>query len=328
MTRSLLAVAGTLLFSAAASAQSPAPALAGSVHGVDDGDMAGVRLLASCGEATDTSVLDGSGRFSLSLECGSQKPRLVFSDPLNRYLPSEPTNRDSVFLLIPRFWRIAGGTYGGTDVPVDLRGATTPGCSMPTCSAFFSREDTARGRRPGIPVWMSHSLPLRVALSPEGGAVLNARDSAAFMSIAEALENDLGRKWFQPAQYDDVFDAPAGSQQGAIIVTIDPGLASIGRGIWASQRGEIVAGVIYLQSARFVRQAASLGVVVHEIMHTLGFGHTCSWRSVMAGEQCMRLRARSPTPPDVAHAQLLLRLRDLELRYGLHGTISATLAAM
>lgn len=285
-------------------------------------------MIARCGEATDTSVVDPSGIFALSLDCGLQEHRLLFSDPSNRYLPSAPANSDSVFLLIPRSWRIASGTFAGTEVPVDLRGATTPGCSMPSCSAFFSREDSVHGRRPGIPVWMSHSLPLRVALSPEGGAVLNARDSAAFMSMAESLENDLGRKWFQPAQYHEVFDAPAGSRQGAIIVTVDPRLPSVGRGIWASQRGEIVAGVIYLQSARFVRDPAALGVVVHEVMHTLGFGHTCSWKSVMAGEQCMRLRARAPTPPDVAHAQLLLRLRDLELRYGLHGTVSATLAGM
>ena len=125
-----------------------------------------------------------------------------------------------------------------------------------------------------------------------------------------------------------MFDDPAAERFGSIIVSIDPRLATAGRGNWAAQGGEIVAGVIYLQSVDLIRDQRNAGIVAHELMHTLGFGHTCSWRTVVAADRCPTRRADAPTPDDVAHAQLLLRLRTLERHYGIYGTINATLAGM
>jgi hypothetical protein len=53
--------------------------------------------------------------------------------------------------------------------------------------------------------------------------------------------------------------------------------------------------------------------VVHELLHTLGFGHTCAWKSVLADvRRCPYMRADAATPEDVAYVQVASRVRDLE----------------
>ncbi|MBW3630967.1 MAG: hypothetical protein KY464_16970 [Gemmatimonadetes bacterium] len=306
--------------------------LRGVVHTVDGGTAAGARVFVACAGARDSAVVDSTGHFQIEVPCAAAVGLVEIVDPSGRYLPSMPRIRPRVgggepaFLLTPRVWKIASGTHAGQAVPVDLVGATTRACRA--CAAFFSAEDTVNMRPPGIPVWLEHSLPLRVAFSQEDGVTMTESDSVAFMSVAHALEVDLGRRWFQPAREEEVFGDPAAEDLGSIIVAIDPGLTTAGRGNWAAQGGEIVAGVIYLQSTSLISNPRYAGVVAHELMHTLGFGHTCSWRTVVAAERCPGRRSDSPTPEDVAHAQLLLRLRTLERHYGIYGSVAAAIAGL
>ena len=304
----------------------------GTVHGVDAGSVAGVWVRGACGGAPDSARVGEGGAFRLEGACAGGTRSLEVVDPEGRYLPALVRLRprvgggEPVALLIPRVWKIATGTHAGEAVSVDLAGATAVPCRG--CASFYAAEDTVLMRPPGIPVWLEHSLPLRVAFSQDDGVEVSERDSLAFMQVAEALETDLGRRWFQGAREEEVFDDPAAERFGSIIVSIDPGLETAGRGNWAAQGGEIVAGVIYLQSVALIRDQRNAGIVAHELMHTLGFGHTCSWRTVVAADRCPGRRADSPTPDDVAHAQLLLRLRTLERHYGIYGTINATVAGM
>ena len=326
MIRILLAL--LLLLAGATAADAQESGLAGRLHAIDGGTAEGVQVTGSCGGWSGSLRVDSTGAFSLLPECpAGAQPTLAIEDPEGRYLPSrsQARSRESPGrldrLLVPRFWTIRSGTHAGTTVPVDLAAATTPACR--DCSAFYFREDgdTLRSRSPGIPAWLEHSLPLRVAFDHEEGARVTPRDSAAFMEAAFALEADLGRRWFRPAQLEDIFNVPDGDPFGSLIVSIDPLLSSAGRGNWAGQGGEILAGIVYLQSARHIHDPRSAGIVAHEIMHTLGFGHTCSWRSVMANQSCPGRRASAPTAEDVAHAQLLIRLRTLERKFGIYGTV-------
>lgn len=304
--------------------------LTGVVHTVDGGTPAGARVLVACAGARDSAVVDSTGHFRIAAPCAVPLRAVEIVDPSGRYLPSIPRIRPRIgggepaFLLAPRVWKIASGTHAGQSVPVDFVGATTRACRA--CAAFYGAEDTVNMRPPGIPVWLEHSLPLRVAFSQEDGVAMTESDSVAFMSAAHALEVDLGRRWFQAAREEEIFGDPAAEDLGSIIVSIDPGMATAGRGNWAAQGGEIVAGVIYLQSTRLIGNPRYAGIVAHELMHTLGFGHTCSWRTVVAAERCPGRQAEAPTPEDVAHAQLLLRLRTLERHYGIHGSVAAAIA--
>lgn len=331
MPRLIPAIALALLpLASPLAAQHPGTRLAGRVLAVDGGAVEGVRARAACGASADSAVVDSTGVFTLSLSCPSGDPGLELVDGAGRYLASAPSLAASgpaaerVFLLVPRVWTIRSGSHAGSVVPIDLRGATRPACAV-ACSAFYSREDTDPARPPGIPVWLEHSLPLRLAFSEDDGVVISEADSIAFVRVAEALEADLGRRWFQPARFQDIFSVGPEDRFGSLIVGIDPLLRDAGRGNWAAQGGEIVAGVVYFQSTRLIRDPAYAGIVAHELMHALGYGHTCSWRSVLTNESCRSLRAEAPTPEDVAHAQLLLRLRTLERHHAIHGTIQAAL---
>jgi hypothetical protein len=323
----LLALAGALSLAAPLAAQ-----LRGSVYAVDGRELSGVWVHESCGAARDSAVVGAGGDFSLAADCAGRAPSLSLIDPEGRYLPSMPRMRprvgggEPVFLLVPRDWTIGSGTHAGSVVDVDLRGATRPACAG--CSAFYGREDTVHMHPPGIPIWLEHSLPLRVAFSEDDGVEVSEADSTAFMRVVESLEEDLGRPWFRASRMTDIMDGPVGDRLGSIIVGIDPALQTTGRGNWAAQGGEIVAGMVYLKSARVIRDPDNASVVAHELMHALGFGHTCSWPSVMAKESCPRFWTDAPTRDDVAHAQLLLRLRTLERKYGIYGTINAALAGM
>jgi hypothetical protein len=307
------------------------PPLTGSVRSVDGGPISDVRVYVSCGELEHFIALDAAGRFQFSIDCSEAQPQFRIEDPEGRYLPSLPRTRDyarakePTFLLIPRVWHINSGTHAGRNVAVDLRGATAPVCRT-GCSAYYPAEDTLRMTPSGIPFWLESSLPLRVAYNNEDGIRIDPADSLAFIRVAQSLEQDLGRRWFQPARLTDVFNAPPGDPFGSIIFSIDPQLSTPGRANWVAQRGEIVAGVVYFQSSRYIRHPGYAGIVAHELMHALGFGHTCSWRTVVAAETCPGRRASAPTPEDVAHAQLLLRLRTLERIHGIHGSIAAALA--
>ena len=306
--------------------------LRGRVRAVDGGAVAGAEARARCGPHGASATLDSVGRFWLSLPCPDAAASLELVDHGGRYLPARHElsaggwRGERAFLLVPAVWTIATGSHAGARVPVNLRGATTPACRS-GCSAFYTREDTTAGRPPGIPVWLEHSLPLRLAFSADDGVQIPEADSIAFMRAAEELEADLGRRWFQPARYEQIFEVGPEDRFGSLVVSIDPLLRDAGRGNWAAQGGEIVAGVVYFQSTRVIRDPVYSGIVSHELMHALGFGHTCSWRSVMTNELCTRLHASAPTPADVAHAQLLVRLRTLERQLAIHGTIRAALAA-
>jgi hypothetical protein len=179
---------------------------------------------------------------------------------------------------------------------------------------------------PGIPTWPPSSFPLEVAFDRENGALVSARDSVAFWQIVRTMEEHFGLRLFRPAPLPQVLANVANDGPGSLLVLIDPRLLSTGWGSSVSQSGDILAGAVHFRHARTFSSADGASIVTHEIFHALGFGHTCRWRSVVADvKRCRGNQAPAPTASDVAHAQLLWRIRELERGARISTTVAAAL---
>jgi hypothetical protein len=76
-----------------------------------------------------------------------------------------------------------------------------------------------------------------------------------------------------------------------------------------TQRGDAYDAVVRVRSPALL---ADPHIVLHEMLHVLGVGHTASWTSVMTpGGMITHL-----TPRDVAYAQLLLAIHRTQIRWG------------
>ncbi|HEU0054879.1 MAG TPA: hypothetical protein VFQ39_16955, partial [Longimicrobium sp.] len=188
------------------------------------------------------------------------------------------------------------------------------GRACETCTtAFFRWAPATKGVR-AIAGWPEARFPLRVAFDREwSGETISARDSTRFWQAVESLEEAFGEDLFRPAAYADAVPREDGANEDVILVWIDPELRDFtGYGSAVSSAGDVTYGDLRLRRGA-LRDEVSAGLVMHELLHTLGFGHTCAWRSVLAdARRCPYLRAEEPTPEDVAYVQLAARVREME----------------
>ena len=84
-----------------------------------------------------------------------------------------------------------------------------------------------------------------------------------------------------------------------------------------AQSGELVSALLTLQRPGLLSGELGSYLVQHELMHALGFGHTCAWHSVLAeAHHCPAMQATSVTPSDVAYLELLYALRTAGVNIG------------
>jgi hypothetical protein len=319
------------VFAGELQAQERAPAvISGSVRAADFGPVAGATVRVRGGRSTLRLERDGEFRVEAHAGAGSHVELEVV---LEGYYPSvrrvaARTGRTPPLLLVPRRWTITTGRFAGEVVEIDLEGATGAACG--SCGAFYGK--VLGGEKspvpPGIPTWPARSFPLEVAFDRENGALVSARDSVAFWRVVRALEDHFGLRLFHPAPLASVLANVDNDGPGSLLVLIDPRLLSTGWGSSVAQAGDILAGAVHFRHARTFSLSDGPVVVAHEIFHALGFGHTCRWRSIVADvRRCRSRQASMPTPSDVAHAQLLWRIRDIERGVGVWTTIASAMAA-
>ena len=180
-------------------------------------------------------------------------------------------------------WTIRGGSYDGVTVPIDAARATRKG--------KYWRLASMDGK-PRIVGWNPSRLPAAVAF--RGGLDVAPADSAAFWASLRRIEADMGMQLFQPVTLDSGDDP-----DDVIVVDIRPMARDDGLTLvtWSSH-GSVYDARIQLRSSATLHNER---VVIHEMMHALGFGHTTAWMSVMSPWPRMDGRL---TPEDVAYAQL------------------------
>lgn len=336
LRRRILPALAALLAASAVPARAQAPErLAGEVATADGGSAAGLVVRVRAAAFADSVVLDSAGRFSLSVPARADSAELVVDaagGAERRYHPAlarlarADVAAEQRFVMVPREWRIAEGAHAGTTVEISVHRAFGGPCAG--CSGFYARDPalTAPAWPPRFRAWPQRAFPLRVAFDRGySGASIQPADSAAFWEVAAAVEEAFGSDLFRPVRYYETM--PLDNRYDySVLVLADPGLGdNAGLTTLISERGEIVHASMRLRR----RPSAFAGphVMAHELVHTLGFGHTCAWRSVVADvRRCEMLSAPSATPEDVAYGQLYLRVRSLQRSRGARWGMEAALA--
>jgi hypothetical protein len=184
-------------------------------------------------------------------------------------------------------YTIESGTYAGAVIQVHRATAVRKG------SKFWRIAPRTDGRLVG---WNPASLPAQVAFRPGQG--VTADDSSSFWSILRAMEQDLGMHLFEPTTVSAGEDPDEVILVGVRPMAGDDGVTYL---TW-SNNGAVYDARVFFRSRGTLHDAA---VVQHEMMHTLGFGHTSAWPSLMnANADGHRLSAE-----DVAYAQVAIKSR-------------------
>jgi hypothetical protein len=304
-----------------------APAVAGKVIPADEGSLAGVWVFVRGAGVADSVPVDSAGNFSLPLPAGAAGDTLEVAvdaaDPAaRRYhpalvrLPRGELAGEHGFVLVPRVWTIPAGTYTGMRVEISLERAFRRTCR--DCTAFYRRgSDPWTGPRDLVRTWPESVYPLRVAFDREApGGRISARDSVDFWRAAEAMEAVFGADLFRPASYREALWSQEDAAEDVVLVQVDHSIRASGIGITSAYGNEIVYGEVRVKWASLIGADDGEHLVAHELMHSLGLGHTCSWQSVVADSRCGAQRSPVPTPHDVAYAQLVRRVRQLQRVHG------------
>ncbi len=338
-----LAVLALLLAINPAMAQT-AGVLRGRVVAADGGRMDSLRAFIRWRAAGDTALrvdsasVDSAGRFVLpmprapgdSLELivdAADRARRAYHPALVR-IRRRDAQAEQGIILVPRTWTIPSGRYAGQAVAISPHRARTPVCAR--CSVFWVRY-AAQGQEPvRFQGWPASRFPLRVGFDREHSVPAGASpDSAGFWRGVERVEDAFGMDLFRPVPYTQTL-AQGMEEDGpddVVLVAIDPTLPVAGLTMVLGRPGIVEYAAVSLQRRGVVLTDYGPELVGHEMMHALGFGHTCSWHSVSADlQRCPGLRTSAPSPEDVAHAQVLYRVRDLQragtLRWGLDAAVA------
>jgi hypothetical protein len=316
------------------------PVLRGRVLAADGAPVGGMRAVvrwqgrADAQPRADSAVVDSAGRFRIVLPGGLPDSLTVVVDaadstrrthhPSLARLARGEAGREHGFVLAPRVWTIDAGFYAGQRVEISPVLARRPAC--PGCSTFWVRMPGTPGV--GYQGWPTARFPLRVAFERAGSEPMGAApDSAAFWRGVAGVEGALGRDLFRAVPYVQTLSSFRNEDPvDVVLVRIDRSLTTAGLTTMVGTRGSIEYAGLALQRASAALAPGGRELVAHELMHVLGLGHTCAWRSVLAeSNRCPGLRAAAPTPEDVAYTQLLYRVRDLQrdgsLRWGLDAAV-------
>ena len=171
------------------------------------------------------------------------------------------------FLLHLKDWTVKTGKYAGFSSTVDIIGAFE--FSGDGRYSFWGKSQRENGgwgfNRPAI---------------PEGKTLLvGIRDSTINLVVVrqaiDSVNQILGVEYFRLVDYSSL---PADPTQSVQIYIGNVVYGDAVAGPWFDLSGtSITGGVVVLRDPPTTR----LFVFVHELLHVMGFGHTCSWPSVM-----------------------------------------------
>lgn len=262
-------------------------------------------------------------------------------------------------LLIPGSWTVRSGTYAGQSIPTPLDPVVDDEADQILYTYYFGQPDPFG--EPvryllDLMTWPSENLPVRVAIDLENShRRLPPADSAAVWAVLDDMEEVFGLDLFEAATADPDW-WPAGTPTtgtddlvpGVIRMVHDPGSwggppmsdedpvtrdAELGAwavpgrfGAYRESHRRLNGGRLLLGALQPLRLADGLipweTVLIHEMMHVLGVGHTFRVPSPMGP----RMRTAGPSPRDVAYVELLRETLDLARELGTsHGMMPSVI---
>jgi Big-like domain-containing protein len=189
-------------------------------------------------------------------------------------------------LLIPESETFTSPTYGTPTVAISLQSAFTRVCDDNTnanCNSFFPQVWLG-----GIvPLWAASDFPIQLAFNHSATtSPITDADSIALWAVIHDMEADLGRPLFKPVSFSSLTPPDAnGFSPKAVLVWVDntlTGFSGYSNWIWDGNQNMVAAKT----RVRLNSYLANRSLMSHELLHALGFHHTCAWSTVMGGYGC------------------------------------------
>lgn len=324
----VVAMAGTLTAYADLDVGAPATSVAGQVFTLHGAPTPGLRFHVYSDSGSFSTPVDAGGYFSFGADLSGNSVDLVvdvaegdrvYHRSLVRASPID-LSPDLRVVMVPRSYVIGAGSLAGTTVPISLRDAFQPPCTVPNdanCDGYYPSY-----WRSGVALYRDVDLPVPLAFDRERSTnTVDAPDSMALWSHIEAMHSEVGRPLFRPARVEEVGLTPTGEPAAGVLIRIDNTLGSFAAWTnwWWDANWDMTRGLIRFRNTSHLGNAS---LVRHELMHAQGFKHTCNWDTVMGGYGCGSTESLSDG--DVAFAQLAWELRTRTRQVGAtHGLIAA-----
>jgi hypothetical protein len=194
--------------------------------------------------------------------------------------------------------------YPTAAIDVSLQNAFARVCSDDSnanCNSYFPQI-----WKSSVILWADADLPVPLAFNRATGAV-SASDSIALWSTIDQMQRELGRQLFVPTDFSLVAAPDAnGFSRKAVLVSVDAtlsGFSGYTNWIWDGALN-MLAAKTRVQRGSFL---ADRSLMTHELLHALGFHHTCAWITVMGGYGCSS--APGATQADAAAFVLAYQIR-------------------
>jgi hypothetical protein len=242
-----------------------------------------------------TTSIDASGAFRLDapltlvptdsvwLVVDATTSSRVYRPVVARTASNRATSVAARPLVVPRRVTVSTPAYPTSTIDVSLQNAFTRVCTDDTnanCNSFFPQI-----WKSSVILWADADLPVPLAFNRTTGAI-TAADSIALWGVIDQMQRELGRQLFVPTDFSQVVAPDVnGFSRKAVLVSVDPtlsGFSGFTNWIWDGALNMLAAKT----RVRLDTFLADRSLMTHELLHALGFHHTCAWVTVMGGYGC------------------------------------------
>jgi hypothetical protein len=261
---------------------------AGQLHALAGPLPAGLQVTLRAGGSSQSASVAANGSFQIQADLPGDSVDLIIDTqgartilPALLRLPAGTAFGFTSIVLVPASWTVAGGRYDGETVDISLDAAFRPPCANGSdinCDGYYPKAWFT-----GPKLWAPQARPAPLAFDHERThQAIGAADSVTFWSFAARMNADAGMELFRPARSEEIVVNTRNEPVNGILVRVDTTLAGFGAWTnwWWNASGNLFAGLVKPRTLAHLRSGP---LMTHELLHTHGLKHSCSWTTVMSG---------------------------------------------